>query len=120
MPEVTGLRLQLVTTRALCFATDPMNLANKDVLRTLASLHSTLVLTLRFLLAGTQPSNSSQEPKRKNVSFIFKFDLVGDPNSILVRHRQFLAELEHKKIEEREIQMLDEHNKDVKARHFKD
>jgi hypothetical protein len=31
-----------------------------------------------------------------------------------------LAELESKKIEERENQMLDEHNKDVKARNFKD
>ncbi len=45
---------------------------------------------------------------------------VGDPNSILVRHRKFLSELENKKNEERENLMAEEHVRDLKSKQFKE
>lgn len=45
---------------------------------------------------------------------------LGDPNSILVRHRNFLRDLEAKKNQEREDIMLNEQMKELKAKTFKD
>lgn len=43
-----------------------------------------------------------------------------DPNSILVRHKKFLHELEQNKIADRENAMIEEHNAGVKMNKFKE
>lgn len=45
---------------------------------------------------------------------------LGDPNSILVRHRKFLKQLELKKGIEREEQLINEASKQQKVQAFKD
>jgi len=46
--------------------------------------------------------------------------LAGDPNSILMRHRNFLKNLETKKNQEREEEMLQEQMKELKAKQFRE
>ena len=53
-------------------------------------------------------------------TFLLTHVYVGDPNSILVRHRKFLASLEQKKTAEREHAMLEEHIKDHKEKKFRE
>ena len=46
--------------------------------------------------------------------------MVGDPNSILVRHKKFLRQLERQKNAEREDQMETMMNKEEKTKQFKE
>jgi hypothetical protein len=82
---------------------------------------------------GLEPFNSRVDPKvplgwnptlkllpKRTQKKKSKFELnqlyIGDPNSILVRHRNFLKDLETKKNQEREDIMLQEQMKELRAK----
>lgn len=106
MEQEIGPKLQLETTKESCFVTDQTNSVSRDALREPDLNHLTLVLPQASHLDGIQLWNCSQEMEKRNVSY-FKFNwlpllIPGDPNSILVRHRKFLKQLEAQKNLEKE------------------
>ena len=120
---VIGQKHPSATTRESCSATDRMSSVSKDVQSELVLSHSTHVSILRSPLDGIQPRNCFQELLRRRVSFYKKLTLlplIGDPNSILVRHRKFLKQLETQKNLEREEQMDANASAQVKNQRFKD
>ena len=120
---VTILKHQSVTTRVSCCATDPTSSVSRRDLSALDWSLSTVEWTLSYLSAGThQPSSCPGSPRRK-VSYkaitsanqiienqtnkvatnnFIAFKHIVDPNSILVRHKKFLKQLEVQKNAERE------------------
>ncbi len=70
--------------------------------------------------------NPSKKPmpqknrKKKRKLIIPLFSILVDPNSILLKHKNFLRGLEEKKVKEREDKFKDEQDKEVKTKTFKD
>lgn len=124
-----GQKPPLETIRESCCATDPMSSDSSADLRGVAWNPSTRASILVSPSAGTLLSSSCLRSTKRNVrierlkftncSLISSF-LIGDPNSILVRHRKFLKQLELKKGIEREEAMLNDAHNSQKVQNFKD